>query len=152
MLQQSFSASSGLRCTGGGKREHGCNQAIVIDNQPEGVHMKTAQALLSILWLGGALLCGNAVAGETVTKERVVSYADLNLNNPAGVQKLYRRISAAARSVCGLNEALSVQRAMAKACTQKAIDDAVTKVSNHNLSAYHAQKIGKGGEPKVAAR
>jgi UrcA family protein len=113
--------------------------------------MRTVQAICSLLWLGSALLCGNAVAGEA-TRERVVKYADLNLNNPAGVQTLYRRINAAARAVCGRNDALSIQRAKANECTEKAIDDAVTRVNNNNLSAYHAQRIGKNGGPKVAAR
>jgi UrcA family protein len=114
--------------------------------------MRSAKALCSLLCLGVALLCGNAIAGERATLERVVRYADLNLNNPAGVQTLYRRISAAARAVCGRNEALSIVRHKANECTEKAIDDAVTQVNNHNLSAYHAQKLGKNGEPKVAAR
>ena len=69
--------------------------------------MRTVQAICSLLWLGSALLCGNAIAGEA-TRERVVKYADLNLNNPAGVQTLYRRINAAARAVCGRNDALSI--------------------------------------------
>jgi UrcA family protein len=114
--------------------------------------MKSAQVLCSLLCLVGALLGGAALAGEPATRERVVNYADLNLNNAAGVQTLYRRISGAARAVCGRNEALSIMRAKANACAAKAIDDAVTRVNNHDLSAYHAQKLGKNGEPKVAAR
>jgi UrcA family protein len=113
--------------------------------------MKTVQVICSILWLSSALLCGNAVAKDVV-KERVVRYADLNLNNPAGVQALYRRITAAARSVCGRNESLSIGLAKAKECTARAIDEAVARVNNHNLSTYHAQKVEKNGGPKVAAR
>jgi UrcA family protein len=112
--------------------------------------MKPVQALC-LLWLGGALLCGNAIAGDA-TQERVVKYADLNLSNPAGVQTLYRRINAAARAVCGRYDTLSIYRDKVNECTAKAIDDAVTSVNNNNLSAYHAQKLGKNGEPKVAAR
>lgn len=116
--------------------------------------MKTVQTLCSTLLLTGvALVCGNAIAAELVQEQRIVNYADLNLNNAAGVEVLYRRIRTAARSVCGpTNEVLPALRADDRKCVKDALEDAITRVDNVNLTAYHLQKAGKKAGEKFASQ
>lgn len=67
---------------------------------------------------------------EPVVREARVSYADLNLSTPAGVQTLQRRIRAAVKAVCGptpelreLNEMRAEQE-----CRYRALKQATAKV------------------------
>ncbi|HKZ73327.1 MAG TPA: UrcA family protein [Steroidobacteraceae bacterium] len=70
-----------------------------------------------------------------------VGFADLNLNSPEGAQALYRRISSAARTVCGLNSnPLPAVRIAARQCYQEAIAGAVAKVDSQTLTALHRAK------------
>jgi UrcA family protein len=83
-----------------------------------------------------------ANASEAVTAAASVTYGDLNLEDPAGAAKLYRRIQSAAERVCGpsglINSAL-VNPAW-RDCVADAVDEAVEAVDSAALSAYHAVK------------
>lgn len=115
--------------------------------------MKFARTLCSTILMSCAALCWtNSLAGEPVTRQRVVNYADLNLNNHAGVKALYRRIRGAARSVCSASEISLVQRQAKHECVQNAIDGAIGDVDNTNLTAYHQEKTGGRLDQKMAGR
>jgi UrcA family protein len=80
-----------------------------------------AMALLSAAAIGNA---------EPVVRRQNVSYADLDLNSPAGLQTLQRRIRAAVKVVCGptpelreLNEMRAEQE-----CRYKALQQATARV------------------------
>ena len=84
-----------------------------------------AAELFALSLLGAAT--GNA---EPVVRRQNVSYADLDLNSPAGLQTLQRRIRAAVRVVCGptpelreLNEMRAEQE-----CRYKALQQATARV------------------------
>jgi UrcA family protein len=74
-----------------------------------------------------------------------VRYGDLDLATTAGVDVLYRRISAAARDVCpdvhsrDLRTVLAAQR-----CQAAAISKAVSQVNNPSLAMLHAAHPSRG--------
>ena len=116
--------------------------------------MKTAVTLYTLfLTLSAAAFGPPAAAGDN-PPQRVVQYGDLNLENAKGVQALYGRLNSAARVVCAPQVNLGhYQRAEARACAKKAVQDAVRDVNNANLTAYHLERTGQGGEKeKLASR
>lgn len=119
--------------------------------------MKFSRALCSLILTTSAatLLCGNALARDSnAPPQRVVSYADLNLNNAAGVNTLYSRLTRAAKAVCQpMSSAPYLQRAKSRECIQVAIRDAVETINNVNLTAhYNARTESDTAAQKLAAR
>jgi UrcA family protein len=87
--------------------------------------------------------CAAAFAADAQSQSEsvVVRYDDLNLANPAGIEKLYQRIQAAARIVCGGTGTRSLQAKMdATRCREQAVSDAVKAVDNRILTAMHKEK------------
>ena len=81
--------------------------------------------------------------GEQPSK-KVVPYGDLNLGAQQGVDRLYRRITAAAREVCGDAGSLSLAEwAHVRNCVDQSIARAVANVGNRDLAALHARKTGR---------
>src|SRR5450631_2149080 len=73
-----------------------------------------------------------------------VVYSDLNLANPQGVERLYRRIVAAAQQVCDSRQGRSLQaQAMDSICTKQSIAHAVAAVGQPALTSLHAVKTGQ---------
>jgi UrcA family protein len=74
-----------------------------------------------------------------------VRYDDLNLTTPAGVNTLYRRISAAARQVCpdAYSRDLAVVAA-ADRCQANAVAQAVRAVNSPQLALLHATHTSHG--------
>jgi UrcA family protein len=100
-----------------------------------------AKALVSAIAASFTVVC--AAADNTETVSVVVKYGDLNVSNPEGAATLYRRIAAAASTVCGPYETDSWHlgsRARINACVHKAIADAVTKVGQPELIAVYNAK------------
>ena len=101
-----------------------------------------AKALVSAVAASFTVVCTAADNTETVSV--VVKYGDLNVSNPEGAATLYRRIAAAASTVCGPYETDSWRRgsspASVNACVHKAIADAVTKVGQPQLVAIYNAK------------
>ncbi len=95
---------------------------------------------------------GPAVAAQASyeTHSVKVSFADLNLNAPAGATALYRRIQRAAREVCSQHDGgHGLERYPDwKRCCDGAVSDAVGKVNSPLLTALHS---GKATDPRVAA-
>jgi UrcA family protein len=99
-------------------------------------------AWLCILSTGPA----HSADDPTVIPTATVSYADLNLSNPAGVRVLYQRIVAAAQRVCGPEDNnLDLNRVTyRRRCVAEAVSRAVTNVGSPTLARYAA---AKGGAP-----
>lgn len=90
-------------------------------------------------------LVSYSASAEPSVKSQTVSYADLDLSKPAGVQTLYQRIKAAARNVCGPVDQYtyaSSHRAFRKCC-ETAIADAVAQVDRPTLTALHKEKASR---------
>ena len=70
-----------------------------------------------------------------------VSYADLNIDNEAGAEKLYLRLRNAAEQVCGFGSDMKLgsrtASAQAKACYRQALDKAVAEIDHEQLSRIH---------------
>ena len=101
------------------------------------------RCVVAIVTCSVAALSGAAVAADwsgdapTVT----VSYADLNLDKPAGAAALYRRIKVGAKDVCSFLEGRDPHTVMLwDQCMHKAIADAVAKVDRPVLTAYYRAK------------
>jgi UrcA family protein len=116
--------------------------------------MKTVVTLYTLFLAVSTAAFGPPAAAADNPPQRVVNYSDLNLASAKGVQTLYRRLTSAARIVC--EPAINLghyQKAEARACARKAVQDAVRDVNNANLTAYHLERTGQGeGKEKLASR
>ena len=95
--------------------------------------------------VGGA---PSIVRAGAKTRAVVVSYNDLNLNNPAGINTLYTRLKTAAREVCSPSDSYR-QRAVQRdqqTCYSDAMHAAVADIGNLDLEHYHLA-ITAGVEP-----
>ncbi len=92
-----------------------------------------------------ALVSGSVLAGTPVEPSKTVSYADLNLNNSAGVEALYKRIKKAAYEVCQMPTGTHQIRIESefKACKADAVDRAVLQTNVPTLTALHQSKTGR---------
>jgi UrcA family protein len=105
--------------------------------------MKNSAIVISAASVTLSLLAPHfSMASDTVTKSITVSYADLNLSNPAGASALYQRIRGAARRVCTVAgespyEVLGLEK---RQCIHQAIDQAIMKVNSPVLVAMYKAK------------
>jgi UrcA family protein len=104
------------------------------------------------------LLASLFVVGEGFAAQRkedapsvTVKFEDLNLKSAAGVASLYKRIHAAAQSVCTFpDDGISLElRALALKCTAESEARAIEKVNKPELTTYYRQLKGKS-TPAVA--
>lgn len=112
-------------------------------------HRKPALASL-LLGVAAAGLALGAQAGESPgTRSAVtrvsVSYADLDLTDPAGAAVMYARLRTAARQACGPEPSLRAlqQHAAFEACFDRALNKAVHRVDSERLHALHAARAGQ---------
>ena len=82
-------------------------------------------------------------SGDLEVRRRAVNFADLNLSREAGVKELYRRIRAAANSVCALSgDTRDLARfAPWRTCRETAIANAVAEIHHPLLSAHHMRLV-----------
>ena len=85
------------------------------------------------------------IGGVTVSSAPTitVSYAELDINKPRGLEVLYSRIERAAKSVCNFEDSPRqlAQMRQAKACYRTAVDDAVRQINRPTLTALHRTKV-----------
>ena len=102
---------------------------------------KIAAATLITVSTFASTLAG---ADEAVHSQ-AVSFSDLNLDSTQGAATLYKRIQAAARSVCpntGGDRQLE-QTASRQKCFDEAVARAVRQIDSSSLSAYYSAKTGR---------
>jgi len=107
-----------------------------------------------------ALFCAGFVmhsaAGGSVTGEplkHVVSYGDLDLNQPQGIATLYARVQNAAIDVCAPLESVDMsRRAHLEPCIAAATSRAVRNVNVPALTAYNDLRDGHAGYGLVAGQ
>jgi UrcA family protein len=110
---------------------------------------KCLPACIAAMLLAGVLVASDALADEEVRSE-TVKFADLNVDNQAGVETLYTRLRSAARRVC--SETDPTRQYAATECTRNSLARAVEKVNLPLLTAYYQTKTGNHGEPLTAKR
>ena len=98
-------------------------------------------ALITVAAFAGAIASANAA--DSVPTQ-AVSYGDLNLSSAQGAATLYKRIQAAARSVCPVGGSdRELQRVISRqSCYDQAVARAVRQVNSSSLSAYYSAKTG----------
>lgn len=92
----------------------------------------------------GSTLALSVQAGDIALtsddESMTVSYAGLDLSDPAAMHTLYGRLKVAARIVCGgdTSAVREVQRIFAhRACVSDALESAVRSIDNAALTALH---------------
>lgn len=98
-----------------------------------------------------------AAADALIEESIAVHYGDLDLDNAAGIARLYTRLQAAAKKVCDTGHGpqpllLAYGR---RTCVTAALEQGVAAVDRPALTAYHAAKANPAGarnEATVAAR
>lgn len=94
------------------------------------------------------LAAGNAGAADrTATSADIaVRFSQVQLNNEADAEALYKKLRSAAKSVCddnaGGHRTLEV-RNRAEKCVNQVLADAVRKIDQPLLTALHQSKTGK---------
>jgi UrcA family protein len=77
-------------------------------------------------------------------RSSIVKFADLNLQNPAGAETLYRRIQHAAEKVCWDSRDIHVLNDVARRkCVESAVAKAVNDVNKPFLTALYERKSNK---------
>jgi UrcA family protein len=104
-----------------------------------------------------ALSFGYQAANAAPAPERVsekVHFADLDLNQSGGAGTLYRRLKQASENVCrSLDGTPLKQKAQFKACTQTAMEEAVSKADQPQLTAYYrAHQKATNASVELASR
>ena len=92
-----------------------------------------------------AALFATATAAAELPQSVTVHFADLNLERSADVAQLYHRIRHAAQSACGARD-LELTTWLDPAwqhCVYVAVAEAVARVDQPALSAYHQQRLGQ---------
>ena len=97
-------------------------------------HRFRALALFAVGLLGTATVW----AAPPATRSVEVSFRDLDLSTPSGAAKLYRRIQAAARSVCQYEPTSPREQIIWQYCVRPTVDAAVAKVDNPLPTALHS--------------
>lgn len=103
----------------------------------------------------GALASNFAAATSDVNGAPAITvkFSDLDLAKPQGAAALYRRIQAAADTVCSPFEGRDLTSiARQHACVHKAIADAVTAVNLPTLSAVYNAKHPTGTSPALVSQ
>ena len=97
--------------------------------------------------LGSSIAISAQAGGVTVDEDQQtirVSYARVDLRDPAAMHNLYGRLKVAARLVCGgdISGVREVQRVFAhRACAQDALETAIKSVDNAALTALHQSEL-----------
>ena len=105
---------------------------------------------LGLLALGATLaqgtMIGTAYAGDEQSKQ-AITLRDLDLSKEADVARLYRRIRAAAESVCGDGQLTGtrISNSAQVHCIAAAMDRAVASINKAEVSAYHRHESAKSG-------
>jgi UrcA family protein len=100
----------------------------------------------SALMMSLLLAAGTAGAGDrTATSADIaIKYSQVQLDNEADAENLYKKLRSSARAVCddnaGGHRTLEV-RARAEKCVNQVLADAVRKINQPLLTALHESKV-----------
>jgi UrcA family protein len=108
-----------------------------------GIWINATLSLLAAVWQGNAVAAAPAAVTATDVNRVVVRFADVNLDQPAGVATLYRRINLAADHVCGERYRAGSRFVSTdwRVCVGQAVDRAVLALDRPTLNAYHRAHI-----------
>jgi UrcA family protein len=103
----------------------------------------TAAPLMAALLCTTAFATTGAIAAAPTPDEIAVNYVRADLSEPKAARSLYKRIQAAARSVCHEpTYPLELTRYnLYRQCYERAVDAAVAKVDASALTALHRSRM-----------
>ena len=105
-----------------------------------------AMTLLTMSFFANSQAADDSQEARSIT----LQYLSRDLDTLQGASILYRRIRAAATSVCSPLENRALERkASWDRCLNNAVANAVAAVHNDTLSAYHAQYTRGWKQPRV---
>lgn len=106
-----------------------------------------ALGALALSALVATITLPSAAAGTLVEESIAVRYDDLDLDNAAGIARLYTRLKTAADEVCdtGYRSQMLFLAQGWRACVRAALEQGVAAVDRPALTAYHAAKASRGG-------
>jgi UrcA family protein len=111
-----------------------------------------ALAALTMLAMSFTCELAQAESNDPQPDSVTVQYHRADLDTPQGVATLYRRIRAAAATVCRPLESNVLERTLLHdECFSHAVANAVRTVHNARLNAYHMQRIRGWGQPREEA-
>jgi UrcA family protein len=114
-----------------------------ISNYTKQIAMASAAAIC----VASVTMGAHADEASVTAPAHTVHYSDLNLNTPAGISVLYKRIRNAAEQVCGdVNSRRLGEAAAAKACVDHAVYVSVHSVNNVKLIKEYNTHIGVAQE------
>jgi UrcA family protein len=98
--------------------------------QPKEDTMKTPSIVFATMLTSALIGTAHAARPGDEARQRVVSFADLDLSQNADAKRLYRRINAAAREVCWTSGVLAVTHgARMQQCVKEATERAIADVN-----------------------
>jgi UrcA family protein len=100
----------------------------------------TVASVFAIVVAGLLTTDASAETRSDTVKKVTVNFAELNLDKPAGVEILYKRLRNASASVCGGRQAIQAYRS-AKRCYEAALSQAVNDVNKPLLSQLHGVEL-----------
>jgi UrcA family protein len=104
------------------------------------IAMKNFFTVASIIVLGFAAT-NVANADPQSPQSLTVQFGDLNLNNPQGVDALFKRIKKAAESVCSEFEGRTLsKKRLYTECVDTALSTAIARVDRPKLSQYLVER------------
>jgi UrcA family protein len=88
------------------------------------------------------------------THSTTVHFADLDLDHPAGITSLYRRLNWAAERDCGEPRLTGshMTSPIWRRCVAQAVDAAVTALDRPALTAYHRAQTQQSDQNRTVAR
>jgi UrcA family protein len=96
--------------------------------------------------MAGTLFAATAEDPRNVQVEhRTVNFADLDLQKPAGIAMLHRRLRTAAAQVCPAYQPDFHQLKKQRDCRQDALDNAIAQLPSP-VQGYHARWVAQGSK------
>jgi UrcA family protein len=106
-------------------------------------------SVAAVFFASTAVHAGDGPSGSEPTK-KTVTYGDLNLANPHGIERLYQRIASAAHDVCNAKDDSLKGKIEFSTCSRESIARAVRAVNDPALTALHAEKTGQAPVSRLA--
>jgi UrcA family protein len=115
------------------------------------VSLRLATAMLASAALALAVPAARADSLDA-PKQKVVSFRDLNMNTPEGIEVAFRRIKLAAREVCAVPDRYDLSEMALRPCVNEAVARAVADVHSPLLTSLYETKTGKTDKKVILAK
>lgn len=94
---------------------------------------------------GTVFAAGTEDSRDVQIEQRTVNFADLDLNKPAGVAMLHKRLRTAAAQVCPAYQPDFHQLKKQRDCRQDALNGAIARLPSP-VQGYHARWVAQGSK------